>query len=104
MREKHASTQCRISYIITQIRAGPTREGLNSQGHFIVKVPPKKSGDSEWSVLKKVLLYHVVPGNVMAKDVVKLKSAKTAQGSSVAISVKGKTVKINNATVILPPK
>ncbi|MEC8412190.1 MAG: fasciclin domain-containing protein, partial [Planctomycetota bacterium] len=47
-----------------------------------------------------VLKYHVVPGKVMAKDVVKVDSAKTAQGSSVTVTVEGKTVKVDNATVV----
>jgi len=50
--------------------------------------------------LTKILLYHVVAGNVMAKDVVKLKSAKTVQGSSVRINVKGGQVMVDNANVI----
>src|SRR4051794_37986254 len=37
--------------------------------------------------LKSALLYHVVPGRVTAADVVKLTSAKTLQGSSLAIKV-----------------
>ncbi len=36
--------------------------------------------------LKAVLLLHVVPGSVMAADVVKLKEAKTAGGKTVTIS------------------
>jgi uncharacterized surface protein with fasciclin (FAS1) repeats len=39
--------------------------------------------------LKAVLLLHVVPGSVMAADVVKLKEAKTAGGSAVKISTDG---------------
>jgi len=35
--------------------------------------------------LTAVLTYHVVPGKVMAADVLKLKSAKTVQGQSVTI-------------------
>ena len=50
--------------------------------------------------LTKILLYHVVPGKVMAKDVVKLKSAKTAQGSSVQISTMNGKVKVDNANVV----
>ena len=50
--------------------------------------------------LTKILLYHVVSGNVMAKDVVKLKSAKTVQGSSVKIMVNGGKVMVDNANVI----
>ena len=36
--------------------------------------------------LKAVLLYHVVAGKVTAAQVVKLRSAKTLEGSSVAIA------------------
>jgi uncharacterized surface protein with fasciclin (FAS1) repeats len=50
--------------------------------------------------LKQVLLYHVVAGKVTAKDVVKLDSAKTAQGGSVDISVDGKTVMVDGAKVV----
>jgi uncharacterized surface protein with fasciclin (FAS1) repeats len=50
--------------------------------------------------LTQILLYHVVPGKVMAKDVVKLTSAKTAQGSSVQISVKGGKVMVDGANVV----
>ncbi len=50
--------------------------------------------------LKKVLLYHVVSGNVTSKDVIKLKKAKTLEGSDVKISTKGKTVMINKSKVV----
>jgi len=49
--------------------------------------------------LKAVLLYHVVAGKVTAKDVVKLTSAKTVQGGTVAISAKGGKVMVNASTV-----
>lgn len=49
--------------------------------------------------LKKVLLLHVVPGKVMAADVVKLQSAKTAEGSTVSIQTHSNMVMVNGATV-----
>jgi uncharacterized surface protein with fasciclin (FAS1) repeats len=49
--------------------------------------------------LKKILTYHVVPGNVMAKDVVKLHSAKTAQGGDLAIQAGDSGVTVNGAHV-----
>ena len=49
--------------------------------------------------LTAVLTYHVVPGKVMAADVVKLKDAKTVQGQSVKISLMGSTVMVDNAHV-----
>jgi uncharacterized surface protein with fasciclin (FAS1) repeats len=49
--------------------------------------------------LKSVLLYHVVPGRVMAADVVKLTAAKTALGQSVHIDA-SKGVRVENANVV----
>lgn len=49
--------------------------------------------------LKGILTYHVVAGKVMAADVVKLKTAKTVNGQSVRIMVKGAKVMVDNATV-----
>ncbi len=52
--------------------------------------------------LKKILTYHVVSGKVMASDVVKLKSAKTVEGSDVKIDASNGGVKVNDATVSTP--
>lgn len=52
------------------------------------------------SKLKKILTYHVVSGKVLAADVVKLKSAKTVEGSDVKIDASNGGVKINNAKVV----
>ncbi|MEQ8179764.1 MAG: fasciclin domain-containing protein [Amphiplicatus sp.] len=49
--------------------------------------------------LSAILTYHVVPGAVMAADVVKHKTAKTVNGKTVAISVEGNTVMINDANI-----
>ena len=49
--------------------------------------------------LVAILTYHVVAGNVKAADVVKLKSAETVLGQTVAIDAKD-GVKINNAKVV----
>jgi uncharacterized surface protein with fasciclin (FAS1) repeats len=50
--------------------------------------------------LRAVLLYHVVPGKVTASQVVKLKSAKTAQGSSVKIKAGQSGVMVDGANVV----
>jgi transforming growth factor-beta-induced protein len=52
--------------------------------------------------LKSVLLYHVVPGRVTAADVVKLDSAKTLEGRSLAINVRDSSVFIDGAKVTTP--
>jgi uncharacterized surface protein with fasciclin (FAS1) repeats len=46
-----------------------------------------------------ILTYHVVPGKVMAADVVKLSKAKTVQGSEVTIKVEDGKVMVDNANV-----
>jgi uncharacterized surface protein with fasciclin (FAS1) repeats len=50
--------------------------------------------------LQALLTYHVVPGNVMAADVVKLNEARTANGASLPIVVAGNTVKVDEAKVV----
>jgi uncharacterized surface protein with fasciclin (FAS1) repeats len=51
--------------------------------------------------LRAVLLYHVVKGNVKAAQVVKLRRAKTLNGASVRIGVKGSRVYLNRTTRVV---
>jgi uncharacterized surface protein with fasciclin (FAS1) repeats len=51
--------------------------------------------------LTEILTFHVVPGKLMAADVVKLTSAKTVQGQSVTIAAQN-GVTINGANVVTP--
>jgi uncharacterized surface protein with fasciclin (FAS1) repeats len=46
-----------------------------------------------------ILTYHVVPGKVMAADVVKLKNAKTVNGKMLKVTIQGNAVMINDAKV-----
>lgn len=84
---------------------------LRSEGPFTVFAPtdeafaalPEGTVESlleNPDALRDILLYHVVPGKVMAADVVKLDRAETAQGSWVTISTYGETVRINDARVV----
>jgi uncharacterized surface protein with fasciclin (FAS1) repeats len=84
---------------------------LKGKGPFTVFAPtdeafakvPKETLDAllaDKAKLTAVLTYHVVPGKVLAKDVVKLDSAKTVQGSTVAIKVDGGKVMVNQANVV----
>ena len=50
--------------------------------------------------LVAILTYHVVPGKVMAKDVVNLNAATTVNGSDISIKVMDGKVRINDATVV----
>lgn len=49
--------------------------------------------------LTDILTYHVVPGKVLAADVVKLKEAKTVNGKMLQVKVNGSNVMINDANV-----
>ncbi len=49
--------------------------------------------------LTAILTYHVVPGEVMAADVVKMKEAKTVNGKMISIKADGSGVMIDNARV-----
>lgn len=51
--------------------------------------------------LRRVLLYHVVAGDVKAAQVVKLRSAKTVAGPSVRIQVRGGNVFLNRSTRVV---
>lgn len=85
-------------------------ETLKGKGPFTVFAPtdeafakiPKADLEKllkDKEALTKVLLYHVVSGSVTSKDVVKLKSATTVEGSNVDIAVKGKIVQVDGANV-----
>lgn len=50
--------------------------------------------------LTAILTYHVVPGAVMASDVIKVKEAKTVNGQSVSVRTTGGSVLIDNARVV----
>ena len=102
-----------FSTLVAAVKAAGLVETLSGKGPFTVFAPtneafaklPKGTVESLLKPENKekliaVLTYHVVPGTVMAKDVVKVDSAKTVQGSEVSISVKGKTVKVDNAKVV----
>jgi uncharacterized surface protein with fasciclin (FAS1) repeats len=52
------------------------------------------------AMLVRVLTYHVVPGQVMAADVVKINSAKVVSGDAVNIKVVGGDVMVDKARVV----
>lgn len=85
-------------------------ETLKGQGPFTVFAPTDEAfaklpeGTLEGLLKDKakltaVLTYHVVPGKVMAADVVKLSEAKTVQGQNVKITTAG-GVMVNDAHVV----
>jgi len=96
--------------LVTAVQAAGLVETLSGPGPFTIFAPtdaafaklPKGTVESllkDKAKLTGILTYHVVPGKVMAADVVKLGSAKTVQGQNLIISRNG-DVKVNTATVI----
>ena len=98
--------------LVAAVKAAGLVDTLKGKGPFTVfaptddafkKLPPGTLDDllkpENKEKLKGILTYHVVPGKVMAKDVVKMKSAKTVNGQTLTISMKDKAVMIDNATV-----
>jgi uncharacterized surface protein with fasciclin (FAS1) repeats len=95
--------------LVAAIEAAGLVDTLNGSGPFTVFAPtdeafaklPAGTVDAllkDVPKLKKILTYHVVAGKVMAADVTKLKSAKTVEGSDVAIDASN-GVKVNDSTV-----
>jgi uncharacterized surface protein with fasciclin (FAS1) repeats len=99
--------------LVTAVKAAELVDTLKGDGPFTVFAPTDEafaklpSGTVE-SLLKPenkeklqaILLYHVVPGKVMAAEVVGMSSAKTAGGESFSISQKDGDVYVDNAKVI----
>lgn len=50
--------------------------------------------------LKGILTYHVIPGNVYAKDVVAMNSGKTVNGQEVTFKVEGDKVYADTAKIV----
>ena len=96
--------------LVAAVTAAGLADTLSGAGPFTVFAPtdeafaklPAGTVDSllkDIPMLTKILTYHVVSGQVMAADVVKLESAKTLEGGEVKIDATS-GVKINDATVI----
>lgn len=99
--------------LVSAVKAADLVNTLKSEGPFTVFAPTNKAfaalptGTLEELLLPEnkdklieILTYHVVPGKVMASDVVNLSDATTVQGSDIDIKVNGSTVMIDNAKVL----
>ena len=100
-----------FSTLVTAVKAAGLVETLKGEGPFTVFAPTdaafaKVPTDTlnallaDKAALANVLTYHVVAGNVMAADVVKLTSAVTVQGQAVSIAVKDGKVYVDGAQVV----
>jgi len=99
--------------LVAAVQAADLVDTLKGEGPFTVFAPTDEAfaklpaGTVEALLkpenkekLQAILLYHVVPGKVMAAEVVGMNSAKTAGGQSVSISQKDGGVYVDNAEVI----
>jgi uncharacterized surface protein with fasciclin (FAS1) repeats len=98
--------------LVAAVKAADLVETLKGDGPFTVFAPtdeafgklPEGTLDDllkpeSKEKLTAILAYHVVPGKVLAADVVNLTTAKTVQGQEVAISVEDGNVKVDGANV-----
>jgi uncharacterized surface protein with fasciclin (FAS1) repeats len=82
--------------------SGKTRYTVFAPTNAAFAKVPKKTLNSllaNKAQLRKVLLYHVLPGSVPAAKVLKTESAKTAEGARVEFSVRGKAAFVNEAKI-----
>ncbi len=101
-----------FSTLVTAVKAAGLAETLSGKGPFTVFAPTNEAfaalpkGTIETllkpenrDLLRKVLTYHVVSGDLMAKD---LRSGKvaTVAGRTVAVKVQNGKVSVNNANVV----
>jgi uncharacterized surface protein with fasciclin (FAS1) repeats len=97
--------------LLAAIEAAGLTETLRGAGPFTVFAPtdeafaklPKGTVEAllkDVPKLKSILLSHVVPGSVLAADVLKLKEAKTAMGQSIAVQAGSAGVKVDGANVV----
>jgi uncharacterized surface protein with fasciclin (FAS1) repeats len=102
----------RFTTLVTALGEAELVDTLKGEGPFTVFAPTDDAFAAlpdgalegllaDKAALTDVLLYHVVPGKVMAADVVTLSSADTVLGEPVSIMVDGNTVMVNDAQVII---
>jgi uncharacterized surface protein with fasciclin (FAS1) repeats len=96
--------------LVKAVQAAGLVDTLSSLGPFTVFAPTDEAfaklpaGTLEGLLkdvpkLKSVLTYHVVPGRMMAADVVKQSSLKTVQGQNIIVDTKG-GAKVNDANIV----
>ena len=96
--------------LVTALKEAGLVDTLKGEGPFTVfapsddafaKIPADQLNAllADKEKLTAVLTYHVVPGKVMASEVVNMDSAKTVQGQSVEIMMENGNVMIDGAKV-----
>lgn len=102
----------RFSTLVAALQAAELDGALKGEGPFTVFAPTNDAFEklpegtveallNDIPALTDILLYHVVPGNVRASDVVVSDSAEALQGQSFAITVMDGKVMVDDAEVII---
>ena len=102
-----------FSSLCTVVKAAGLVETLQGEGPFTVFAPNDDAfskieaetieallNPENKDKLTEILTYHVVPGKVMAADVVEISEAETVNGQPLNICVEGDCVMVNEAKVI----
>jgi uncharacterized surface protein with fasciclin (FAS1) repeats len=102
-----------FSTLVAALQAAELVEALSGEGPFTVFAPTNEAfaqlpaGTLEMLLLPEnkdklvaILTYHVVPGKVMAADVVTLSEATTLEGDTIAISASDAGVTVDGASVV----
>jgi len=102
-----------FSTLVAALQAAGLVDALSGDGPFTVFAPTNEAfaqlpaGTLDMLLLPEnkdkltaILTYHVVPGKVMAADVVTLTEATSLEGDTIAISVEDGTVMVDDATVV----
>ncbi|MEZ9039651.1 MULTISPECIES: fasciclin domain-containing protein [unclassified Vibrio] len=100
--------------LVAAVKAASLVETLKGDGPFTVFAPtdeafaalPEGTVDmllkpENKDKLIAVLTYHVVPGKIMASEVMKLDSAVTVQGEAVMVGIDHGNVMVNKAQVVM---
>lgn len=102
-----------FSTLVAALQAADLVDALSGEGPFTVFAPNNEAfamlpdGTLEMLLLPEnkdqlveILTYHVVPGKVMAADVVELTEATSLEGDTIAITVSDEGVMVDDADVI----
>lgn len=106
-----AAATADLSTLVSALKAADLVTTLEGKGPYTVFAPTNAAfaaiqptvdnllKPANKDELTKVLTYHVVPGTYTAADLKDGQKLKTVEGQDLTVSIKGETVKVNDATV-----
>ena len=105
-----AASETNFSTLMGLLKIANLTDTLNGTVNYTLFAPSNAAFDkipsstlanlaNNTTALRRVLLYHVVPGTLLSKDIKGNGTLTTANGLPLTYSVNGTTVKVDNATV-----